>query len=218
MITRSRLTLIASALSIAAMLLMWIPTSEGASRISSFGLSTTRVTGGGDIGAKVVLSSPATGSGELVRITIDYPQISTAPTEIAISAGDTEGTFRILSKPVHGSIICRVQIRVGTNQSTKSFTVLPPALDSITLDTPTIDPGQIGRGTVRLTGPAPDCGVKVPLKSDKPDLIELPEFAIVPAGQSSGQFEFKARDPQQARLIAREDGKRSTKPVQKLSD
>jgi hypothetical protein len=67
----------------------------------------------------------------------------------------------------------------------------PTGLSKLTLSAARIDGGQDAKGTLRLSGPAPEGGLSVNLSSSDASVASIPESITIPRGELSGQFKIR---------------------------
>lgn len=67
---------------------------------------------------------------------------------------------------------------------------VPVGLSKLTLSPAWVDGGQAGKGTLRLSGPAPEGGISLTLSSSDAAVASVPASIVVPRGEIAGQFKI----------------------------
>jgi len=165
--------------------LVAIPASA-AVKLSTITISPGSVTGGGTATGTATLTTAAGHNGAVVTITSSNTAVATVPASITIPSGQTSGTFTINTSAVASQTSVTITGNLSVN-ATASFTVVPPALTSISLGASSLTAGQATGGTVTLNGPAPSAGVVVTLTSTSGS-AQLPATVTIGAGWTSTDF------------------------------
>lgn len=146
------------------------------------GGSTTKVTG------TVTLAAPAPAGGTSVVLSSSDPSV-VVPFSVPIAAGASTATFAITTKSVAFPTSVRITAAGGSLEST-TITVDPPRVTKLAVS-PTSTVGGAPTaltGTVTVAETAPAGGLQVLLGSNLPTVAQVPIFATVPAGKSTGTF------------------------------
>lgn len=147
------------------------------------------VIGGGEMVLTVTLSRPADPGGMTVSVSSNASGVIPAAT-VQLAAGQSSGTATVRTTAVGtGS---QIRLTAGPSAITTDVRALPLPLDRIQ------SPGSIRAGDevdfeVRLAGPAPAGGLRVPLSADLPNVIPLPAFVDIPAGATSATVTTRVR-------------------------
>ena len=156
-------------------------------------LSSNSIAGGTQTQLVVTLDKPAPVGGATIALSVTgSPAALTIPNRVVIAAGETSGgvllgsvsgaaTFYIHAS-YNGYRVTRLDVDGGAE---------PPA--GITLTNFTILPGMVtggvsATGTITLSSPAPEGGIRVTLTETDPALVSLPTTILVPAGFNSVSF------------------------------
>jgi hypothetical protein len=147
------------------------------------------VIGGGEMVLTVTLSRPADPGGMTVTVSSNASGVIPVST-VQLAAGQSSGTVTVRTTAVGtGS---QIRLTTGPSATTTDVRVLPLPLDRIQ------SPGSIRAGDevdfeVRLAGPAPAGGLRVPISADLPNVIPLPAFVDIPAGATSATVTTRVR-------------------------
>src|SRR5207249_6604616 len=104
---------------------------------------------------------------------------------LALPAGATTATF---SGTTHSDLQVpwlNISASDGGISYSGSVQVLPAMLQSLTLSAPGLELGASGTGTVTLSRPAPEGGVRLTLSSDVGSAVAVPPGVTVPAGATT---------------------------------
>jgi hypothetical protein len=170
-----------------------------ASALSSVSLSPASVQGGATASATVMLTAPAPSGGAVVAFSSSNTAAVTVPATMTVPAGVNSRvapTF-VSTSPVTSVTTSVVSATYNGVTRTATMTVTPPpppqpggALDSLSLS-----PGTVQRGTVRtsatlsFTALTPTGGATVSLASSNTSIATVPATVTVPANSSTGAFE-----------------------------
>ena len=140
-------------------------------------------TGGRSITLRVQLTEPAGPSGVRVTLSADDPSID-LPGSVVVRGGDTEVSLTAGTSPVARDV--SVTVTAGRGGVTKSRVVIikAPILAELSLQSRIRGGGQ-GKLTVKMNGKAPEGGMAVVVKSNRPSVLPLNQTRSIPAGSSS---------------------------------
>ena len=169
---------------------LMVPLTVSPVDVALLSLSATSVTGGASATGTITLSAPAPGSGAAIQISSNQSSVN-VPTMVHIPAGSTSATFAIGSTPVQQKVVVSITANTGALPQSKSISVNPAALQSLTLQVSSMTGGAVQQGTVLLTGAAPSGGLSVAFSSTNP-AIHVPAEVFIPAGARSGVFAIQA--------------------------
>ena len=166
-------------------------------------LSNRSVAGGTAVLLTVTLDRPAPVGGATVALwTTGSVSPLSLPDRVVFAAGETAATIPVVTAPgaatfyvrasYNGYRVARLDVDGGAE---------PPA--GVTLTGFTVFPGVVtggvsATGTVTLSGPAPEGGVRVALSASVPDRVPVPASVLVPAGYASVSFAVPTRPVEQA--------------------
>jgi hypothetical protein len=80
--------------------------------------------------------------------------------------------------------------RLAVEGGTDASCARPGGLSKLTLSPASVNGGQNGKGTVRLSGPAPEGGISLTFSSSDAAVASVPASIIIPRGELSGQFKI----------------------------
>jgi len=151
---------------------------------SVYGGSTTTVVG------TVTLNGKAGPSGLSYSTSSDSTNAVPDPTG-KVAAGAKVGTFNVNTKLVAVSTKATITASTTDASLASSFTILAVAIQSVTLDSTTVNAGTSVNATVTLNQPAPVGGFTVAISSPTVG-VTVPASVIVPAGATSVVFPLSA--------------------------
>jgi len=111
----------------------------------------------------------------------------TAPANVTIPSGASEGTFTLATKPVFTSTFATLSATARGTSVPAGITVKPTTLAGLTLNPMSVVGGKTSTGTVTLASPAPAGGTPVSLQSASAN-AECPVSIVVPAGKTTATF------------------------------
>lgn len=132
---------------------------------------------------RVELDGPAPAGGQIVNLTSDSPELS-VPSTVTIPSGTNYVEFPITSIGLTAQV---TYIRAGISTPTLRQWIRIEArrLASIVVSPTIVTGGQTANVILTVDYPAPQGGMLINLKSQKPSLASVPATATVPAGASS---------------------------------
>ena len=140
-------------------------------------------TGGRYVTIRAELSGPAPAGGATVQLSANSPLIP-VPASILVPAGATQETIQVKTVPTLTTTDVTITARFGGVTKTRVITVKEPVLSSMYVQS-VIRAGGNGRITVRISGNAPEGGIVVNVKSNRPSILPLPGDVTIPAGRHS---------------------------------
>jgi hypothetical protein len=163
--------------------------------IASLDLNPPAVVGGSQVTGSFELNAPALSGGASVNFSVQVlaadaskvPSGPISPNPSIVPAGQTHGSFLFNTVPVATTVGVTINSGSPTAMVSRSFSILPPSLSSLTISPSRVAPGSIPMGTISLTGSAP-AGVSVTLASSVPSAATVPATVVVPQGQASTAF------------------------------
>jgi thermitase len=162
-------------------------------------ISRAEVTGGTAATGCVTLNGPAPEGGAAVALTSSQPSVI-VPERVVVAAGATQAVFPVETQPVRSDQSAIVAVACGELREEALLKVRSPRPGSLTLSSTTVVGGVVVRGTITLTGPAPEGGVEVTLSADRPG-VTMPPSAIVVAGETIAVFPIHTEPVRAARQI-----------------
>jgi hypothetical protein len=131
--------------------------------VQSVSVSPTSVTGGSNVSVTVNLTGPAPSGGATVTLTGSNGAFPTG--SLTVPANQTTFTSSTLpTSPVSSATPVTVTASyAGSSATSNSFTVNPPAVQSVSVSPTSVTGGSNVSVTVNLTGPAPSGGAAVTL-------------------------------------------------------
>jgi hypothetical protein len=133
----------------------------------------------------VQLTGPAPAGGAVVSLSSSDPTAAPVPASMTIAAGFAFDQFRFQIGPVNAPTLVTLTATLNGSSAAVSFTVQPPALQSLTIAPSTITGGATPGLIVMLTGQAPAGGAIVSLSSSDPTLVQVPSNVTVAPGSPS---------------------------------
>lgn len=152
-----------------------------------WGTFPTSVTVGNSIEAVVTLNGNPPSGGIDVTISSSNPSAASVSAKLRVGPG-TSGIFSITGGAVSTPTEVTISATLNGGTISKTITVLPPALASVSLGGQSLLHERTHSGQVTLTGPAPTGGITVALTSSNEDALTIPDSVTVAAGQSSAAF------------------------------
>jgi hypothetical protein len=146
----------------------------------------SRFTGGAGTTLTVTLNAPAPTGGLVVNLASNNTALQ-VPASVNIPAGQTSANAGATSVAVRTTIGVQVTASVGSQSASTTVTILPPLVQTLTLNPPTVTSGATSTGTVTLTANAPVGGLSVGLRSNRTDAL-VPASVLVPAGTRTANF------------------------------
>jgi uncharacterized protein (TIGR03437 family) len=152
-------------------------------------LAASAVVGGNPVSGTVTLGDPAPATGAIV--TLQSSDTAVQVVQVTIPAGQGLQTFTVTTSTVTVARTVTISAIYGLLRQTVLLTVNPSAVTPIGL---TIAPdhvvgGNQAQGTVTLSGPAGNGGVRVDIKSSSALTASAsPNFVLIPQGQTSATF------------------------------
>ncbi|MGB7923605.1 MAG: hypothetical protein WCF57_10205 [Pyrinomonadaceae bacterium] len=147
------------------------------------------VTGGcqNSVGTLLLTSAaPETG----LKLSLSDNSASTdIPSMITVPAGQTSVNFNVTTHTVTSERIVTIRAFMGTNSIEGRIRLLPVRISSLSISPNPVQGGMHATGTVTLAC-APDQNVVVKLSSNKSAAKPAVSQIIIPAGQTSGQFQI----------------------------
>ena len=156
--------------------------------LAGFTLSATTVAGGKAVSANATLTSLPNPGGSVVRITSSNPAIAPTPATLVVQDGINHRNFNIVPPVVSQPTTVTISATFGLVTISRSLTVVPPALNTLSLSRSTIIGScQTASGKVTLTGSAPASGATVSLATTTAG-AKTPATVVIPAGATSATF------------------------------
>jgi hypothetical protein len=173
--------------------------------LAAFTVEREQVIGGYPTFATVTLAAPAPAGGVIVTLTNDQPLVLSLPPQVTIPAGSREVHIPIVTFAVPKPIRATLTATTGGESRNATLTVLPLALQTLTLDPNPILRGRVTAGTVTLNAPALPGGLVVTLSSENSKVAAPPPTLRVPAGATTATFPvqtYRVRATTEVRLSA----------------
>jgi hypothetical protein len=150
--------------------------------VTAFELDAAHLSGGDTTTGRIRLSSLAYGD-VTVKLKSDDPQ-AMVPASVTIPEGEYGTTFTLTAGPVSAPRDARITVTYGGVPRSTTLTLLPYAVDSLTLTPPAVagGGGRVVTAKVRLTHPAAPGDITVALSSSNPAVASVPAVVVIPAG------------------------------------
>lgn len=149
--------------------------------VSVLSVNPWRVTGGNSTNGTVYLAAPAPAGGIQVQLQSSRPEVS-VPATVTVAAGAKSRSFTITTQKVPAQVTANLTATTGEGVASAQVVVDPARLESVTLLPRYVKGGRRVTMIVKLSAPAPDGGIVVPLSSDRPALTVLPASVKIKAG------------------------------------
>ena len=116
------------------------------------------------------------------------------PSRLVVEAGRKAGRFQIMTRPVAAprSVTIEVSSYEGVALAT-TRRVLPPSVKRVTLNHSEVAGGIQATGVVELTGPAPEHGIAVIVKSGDEAVALVPNRILIPANMDNAAFNILSK-------------------------
>lgn len=156
--------------------------------LTNITLNPSSVVGGNSSQGTVTIATPAPAGGTVVQLSSTDSVFAHVPATVTIPFGQTSTNFTVTTTPTPSDewLVIRATLEATSVQA--DFTVLAPKVQSFTLNPTTVVGGNVVRGTVTLTGKAPNGGVIVALQSSNTTVATLPGSVTVAAAATTASF------------------------------
>ena len=163
------------------------------SEIESLTLDPSTITGGGDVEGKITLTEAAPEGGAVVVLSSSNSSAD-VPSQVTIPEGQTMVTFDVTTSTVPdsktvsitatagNSVSADLRIQAGDDEGPGEGTI-----EDLSITPSTVEGGDSATGTVTLSEPAPEGGVRVNLSSDE-NAADVPSSIIIPEGATERTF------------------------------
>jgi uncharacterized repeat protein (TIGR03803 family) len=160
--------------------------------IASVVLQPPAILPGGQSSATVTLAVPAQAT-TTVTLATNASDL-TIPASVQIAKGASSATFTVgaLANASNGDDRVYASINGQATRAILTVGASQAALSSFTVTPSTVVGGNVVRGTVILTAPAPAGGAAVALSANSSS-ITMPAIVTVPAGKTNASFSVKTR-------------------------
>ena len=166
----------------------------GQPALSSLDLNLSMVVGGNSTYGKVTLTAPAPAGGTVVSLS-DTNAASTVPANVIVPAGAVSQTFDISTSVVTAIHSGSVKAALGEDSFTKTLTVRPIGVRSISLTPNPVTGANTVTATVVLERAAAPGNITVTLASSNPSVATPTVSTIsIPAGVVSKTFSVRTAD------------------------
>jgi hypothetical protein len=173
----------------------WTPGPASAVALAAIGVNPSTVVGGSPSTATVTLTGAAPQGGVAITLSSASPAVASVPTGVSVTAGSVSASFTVPTSAVTATGVVGITASLGDTSKTAVLTVTPPPLpspaptvSSLRLSPTAVLRGASSTGTVTLSGPTPDGGIVVMLRSSKTSAATVPATVTVPAGQTTATF------------------------------
>ncbi len=161
--------------------------------LASFTLSLSTVAGGKAVSARAELTSLAPPGGAVVRITTSNATVAPVPSQLVVQLPTATRTFNIVPHAVSQPTSVTISATYGLVTITRTLTVVPPALGSVSLTRSTmIGSCQTAIAKVTLTGSAPAAGAQVKIAASANGVV-VPSTITLPAGATTASLNVGSR-------------------------
>jgi hypothetical protein len=146
-------------------------------------------------GNSIMLDQPAGPGGTIVTLSSARPDIISVPESILIPEGENIGLFGFQTYAVGTRTAVKLKASVGNREVGSSCDIVPVMVSSISGP---ISVGANGTGTYRVILNAPALEPGVVVKLEVRGSGSVPAEVMIPAGQNSATFQFRAGPAGQA--------------------
>jgi hypothetical protein len=146
-------------------------------KIADFQIVGASIQGGNSTTGTVTLNGQAP-SARTINI-VDNTVATTVPATVIIPTGATQATFSITTIAVSSNQVSTVLVSLNGVGKTDTLTVLPPVLNSITINVTSIKGGLNAVGTLNMSSPAPAAGLPVTCSSNNTAAATVPATVVV---------------------------------------
>lgn len=152
--------------------------------LSSLVVNPPTVIAGTPSQGTITLSGPAPAGGLVVSLTSSATNLATVPPTVTIPAGSTTTTFPIQTIPAQTGAVTITANLAGVSMTAQLNLV---RLVSLTVNPPTVGPGQPTTATLNLSGAVPAAAV-VNIATTNPTLVKVPATVTIPANNPTITF------------------------------
>ena len=156
--------------------------------LSSVSVNPSSFAGGNSVTGTVTLTGPAA-TGTVVTLSSNTPGV-TVPASVAVPVGQLSSTFAVKASVVTKQLSATLTATFQAQSQTTTVTVTPAGIGSIAVSPGSVTGGTQVLGTVTLTGPAPNGGLTIKLKSGN-SKVTLPPTATISPGATTKTFIVK---------------------------
>lgn len=163
--------------------------------LDSVTLDEEEVTGGVRMPTgTVTIIGTAPADGVSISLESSDPRAASVPESVTIEAGRTSETFEVTTAPIADAVTATITATLTTADETMQrsveLDVRPPALQAVKLvPNKTIGRKETVRGTITLSGPAPESGIEVSLSSANPEIVKLAQTSVRVVGARPAEFQ-----------------------------
>jgi hypothetical protein len=170
-------------------------TPNTSKRLANLVLVTgTTVGGSGEILGTVTLAKPAPAGGATIKLASSNAHAKFVYPTAVVAAGTTTGTFDIATTATNAVVVAKIAVSYGGQTLTRSLRVTPtpetlPLVTHLNVHADYCVPGTQYEGNLDINQFAPAGGVKVTLKSSRPDII-ADQALVILEGQGTVRYYF----------------------------
>jgi hypothetical protein len=154
-------------------------------------LGATQVAGGRSFSATVSLTGPAPDGG--FNVALSDEGRANAPSSVSVPGGQTQATFTVTTTNVRAPETSTITAGEGTTAKTATITLLPLAIESISMVRPLVSQAQPGVATVKLNAPVTATGFSFAVSIDPSSAASAPNEVAVSTGPDSRPVAISAR-------------------------
>ncbi len=153
-------------------------------------LDPSTVAGASPSTGTVFFNGPAGPGGVVINLASDQ-KAAQVPATISVPAGQSSGTFTVLTSPVTKRTSANISASLRTVTVSAALTMNPIGVLSVSVNPTSVVGGNSSTGVVTLTGIAPKGGTVVRLSSTAATVASVPGSVTIPAGSSTATFVVK---------------------------
>jgi hypothetical protein len=165
-----------------------IVTGAVSPHLTGFTLLPASLAAGETATGTVTLDLPAPSTGARVSLTNTNKNALTVPAAVTVPAGLTTGTFTVTAKQVIEPTTATVTASYSDATFSRTVSVNPSWITSLTLNPSTVNGGSTSVGTVSLGKAAGSGGAIVTLSSSNTAFATVDWMVVIPEGQTSATF------------------------------
>jgi probable HAF family extracellular repeat protein len=151
-------------------------------------LNPQTVLGGTGSTGTLSLSGPAPSGGFAVAVSSSIPELASVPDTVVVLPGLLMASFPVQVAQVETQTTVTISASGGGATRTADVTLIPIAVDRVSVDPVCLSGGAGASGTLTLNAAAPSGGIVVSLASAQPDAATVPATVTVSAGSTSAMF------------------------------
>lgn len=167
-------------------LILGLPNMAMGQKVTSITFRYKSILGGYSQAGTIALNTPATGTGFVVSLTT-ASSLVTLPATVTVPKGAKSIYFSFPTQPVGTSTPVSVKATSGSSSASGEFSIVPPAIQSVSFLPSSVTGGQNADVLLFLTGQVPASGASVRFTSNSSSWGG-PTSIVIPGGSNSTRF------------------------------